>query len=201
MNQFYVSIMFIGILLMLISFIWVIIDKKRHIDYREVIDEKKTSLVNIVEDAEVMVEELNKFSGYVFDEFEVREKNVKGLLNKLDQEIKEKTVVVNSMKITEKAEEISFKKAVGENRISPKITYVQNNSGRDKDLNGIIEQREEISRENNYETEPKKDNVIHLKQRYKKVLNMVDDGLTQGEIAKKLNMGKSEVQLILEMYR
>jgi len=72
MNQFYVSIIFLGILLIVISLVWIVYDKKQSYDYSKQLDSKRDELVKVITDSEVMLEELNKFSDYIVSQMDLK---------------------------------------------------------------------------------------------------------------------------------
>ncbi len=65
MGAFYVSIIFIGILLVIGSLIFIAIDKVNGKDYFKEFDRKKEEMFNLIQDSEEMIQELNKMSDYV----------------------------------------------------------------------------------------------------------------------------------------
>ncbi|MEN8905495.1 MAG: hypothetical protein ABF289_06000 [Clostridiales bacterium] len=183
MNGFYICVMVVGIMIVFMAFIWIIIDKKRSIDYKKVIDSKKNDLVEIIEDADIMVEELNKFSDYIVTEFDKREKKLGEYFMNVDVAISEKGVLENEIL-----------KNGTDNRVFNKndVTTKTNTNIKQKNINNtqIKINNEKIS---------VNEKVIHLNTRYKKVLDFKNKGLTQIEIAKQLNIGKGEVKLIFDM--
>lgn len=70
--NFYVSLVFFGILLILFSLAWIILDKKKAFGFMRSLDEKKQELVEIINDAEQMIEELNKFSDYIVTQMDLK---------------------------------------------------------------------------------------------------------------------------------
>jgi hypothetical protein len=173
MNRFYISIIVIGIVIEIISFIWIIIDKKRRIDLKKVVDSKKEDLVEIIEDADVMVEELNKFSDYIVSEIDIREKKLEKIFNKTDK-------IINAQESTsEKYKNGTY----GNTELSYKYLL-------DKTQMNI----NNIKKKNN-----NNNNVIHLNPKYRDVLDLKNSGMGIEDIAKKLNIGKGEVKLIINM--
>ncbi len=65
MGAFYVSIIFVGILLVIGSLIFIAVDKVNGKDYFKEFDRKKEEMFNLIQDSEEMIQELNKMSDYV----------------------------------------------------------------------------------------------------------------------------------------
>lgn len=203
MNQFYVSIIFLGILLIVVSLVWILYDRKRSNDYMKQLDEKKEDLVRVISDSELMLEELNKFSDYVVTQMDLKNEELCARLKFIDERIKQ-------------ADESIYKqdrvKTVQVEKIQ-KIEKVVNGSALDVRLKAepvMVEYGSELitnsvdSREGGVEyfhkPQPKvRDKVIPLNSKHKEVIQLAEKGMTDTEIAKKLSMGKGEIQLILGM--
>lgn len=215
MSGFYVSLIFIGILLVLFSLVCVFLDKKKVFHFSRNFEDKKQELVEIINDAEQMIEELNKFSGYIVNQMDLKNeelcknmKDAEGRVNALNSRAKtaadeyaaafseaavsrisaaaieapavRNTVVAAGGVFIPAAEEYSMmaeSAAEGSNlavnsgityrKPSPKFPYKKN------------------------------DKVIPINNKYSEVIRLSQEGLYSLEIAKKLNMGKGEVELIL----
>jgi ATP/maltotriose-dependent transcriptional regulator MalT len=171
MNQFYISIVFLGIILIITALVWIALDKRKaHVDAKQ-IEEKKNELIRVIEDAEQMLLELNKFSDYIVTQ------------------------------INEKNDQLNDKLNEFEDRVS-RINIEQSKT---QDLildNSFFDNREKGTefQSNNYDKVKKKDEkVIPINIRHKEILQLSSTGLSDTEIAKRLNMGKGEIQLILDM--
>lgn len=89
MAGFYISMMFVGILLMVISLVWITFDKKKHLDYKVVLEEKKDMLVSVISDAEQMVGELNNISDYLVSHIDKKREEFVDTIKKTDKKVKE----------------------------------------------------------------------------------------------------------------
>ncbi|MDP4182054.1 MAG: hypothetical protein Q8942_13320 [Bacillota bacterium] len=181
MIQFYISVIFIGIVLIIISFIWILYDRKKTFDYTKGVDDKKAELLSIMKDAEEMLDELNKLSGYIADEMEVKNSELKSVSDLVDEKIKE----INSLT----AEINEAKKYINENKVKENV----------REVIGIQAMQlknftEEINTEKNAKSKVKS---ISANGRCGEVIKLSQSGLGETEIAKKLSMGKGEIQLIL----
>lgn len=199
MNQFYVCIIFTGIMLILISLGLIAFDRKKGYDYSTKLNDKKEELEIIITDADQMINEMNKFSDYIVTQME----------------LKNEEMTTNLKVIEEKY-----------NRLSSKVseTIVENDVINDLVVNGNI--MESLSDRENYQSKnflvkkhddlhlsnsnstyfqtnkmqhKSKEKVIPINNKLKRVLQLSQNGHSDTEIAKSLNMGKGEVQLILEM--
>ncbi len=65
MGAFYVSIIFLGILLVIGSLFFIAMEKVNGKDFFKEFDRKKEEMFNLIQDSEEMIQELNKMSDYV----------------------------------------------------------------------------------------------------------------------------------------
>ncbi len=65
MEAFYVSIIFLGVILVVAALFFIIMDKVNGKDFFKEFDRKKDEMFNLIQDSEEMVQELNKMSDYV----------------------------------------------------------------------------------------------------------------------------------------
>jgi exonuclease VII small subunit len=72
MSGFYVSLIFIGILLVLFSLACIFLDKRKVFQFTRNFEDKKQELVEIIQDAEQMIEELNRFSDYIVNQMDLK---------------------------------------------------------------------------------------------------------------------------------
>lgn len=180
MTGFYSSIIFIGVVIMLASLIWIAVDKKNVLDTEARMDEKKTELIRLVNDAEMMIEELNKFSDYVVTQIEEKSNeinlNFTEAQNLLEVIKKEKANL--NMLSQEKIPEVAVEAPVAKKRRS--------SAGKKETAKKDI---------------PSNDKVVSINSKQDEVLMLAHNGLDETEIARKLNIGKGEIQLILGVNR
>jgi len=197
MVSFYSSIIFIGIILIVVSFIWILLDKKNVFDTELRIDEKKAELIRIISDAEMMVEELNKFSDYVVTKID--EKNIE-----MDKRFTEAEILVQTIR----NETLSFydlqNRAI-ENGYAPikHSTIGVNATKRSEALIGKNDKNVVDSTKNKKgaSVSKVKEKVIPINSKHNEVINLAKKGFNETDIARKLNMGKGEIQLILGVNR
>lgn len=182
MIQFYISVIFIGILLVILSFVWILYDRKKAYDYTKNVDSMKAALLGVMKDGEEMIDELNRISGYIYDNLDSKTNEVKDMLLSVDEKIKElKSLTAEkskAIKDTEHRIEGSSREVIGIQAIQLKNFTEEFNSLRN--------------------TKPKSRGIA-ANSRYKEVIKLSQSGMGETEIAKKLNIGKGEIQLILGM--
>ncbi|MFZ5987410.1 MAG: DUF6115 domain-containing protein [Bacillota bacterium] len=182
MISFYASIMFIGILLIMISLVWIAFERKKGLDDENRIDEKREELLRIIADAEMMVEELNKFSDYIVSQ--VDQKNREALETIKYMEEKAKIIMEESVD------------ALNVGRVGAGVSIVNGNSDLIID-NIIFEEANTVKTVKNKPQSKVKEKVIPINSRHKEVISLAQRGFNETEIARKLSMGKGEIRLIL----
>lgn len=201
MNQFYVSIIFLGITLILVSLVCIAYDRKKSDDYVKRLGEKKEELIDIISDAEQMVEEMNKFSDYIATQMELKNEELSANLKVIDDKL---TNI--SLRVHENADlsKVQQDKVVNG---SPVGLFVKaKGSGFEHNSDLVIDKMSYENCNNAYMQNQKpynriKDNIIPLNGRHKEVISLAENGLNVTEIARRLNIGKGEVQLILGVNR
>jgi ATP/maltotriose-dependent transcriptional regulator MalT len=206
------SIMFIGIVLIAASLFWILLDRKQAFDYSKGIKESKAELLKIMDDAEAMMEELNKFSGYIVEQMDAKNQEMNLSLKKLDERLMQLDLKVEERPAVKESKEVKERKAAKTNNRTRKVS-----NGDKQGLTEVSGSQLENNGKENIKEFPKHDNssavqvhngvqqtktkekVVPLKGRYKEVLRLLEDGVNETEIAKKLNIGKGEIQLILGM--
>jgi len=191
--QFYISIIFSGIVLIIVALVSVLFDRKKSWDFEKRIDEKKQELLEIISDAEEMVSELNRISDYIVAQVNAKNDEILQSLRRYESKVME----INS-KLYKADDNAKIEKDIGEKQKQKEI-------GIDIKSDLIIESI------NVDDFSPKKaDNVMEVKSnekvipinaKHREVLQLAEKGLTDTEIAKRLNMGKGEIQLILDLNR
>lgn len=197
MVGFYVSIMFIGILLILVSLIWIAFDKKKSIEDEKRIDEKKEELVKIITDADLMVEELNKFSDYIISQVDQKNRESLDLIKDAEERLEKLTK--ESSKVLPDCGNESKVSAVKERFVlNTDDSFVDGRS--DLVIDSISFEDVPVSAARPYQIKLQgitNEKVIPINSKHKEVLALAKKGLNETEIAKKLSIGKGEIQLIL----
>jgi len=199
MDGFYVSLVFLGILLVLFSLICIFLDKKKIFDFTKNYEEKKQQLIEIINDAEQMIDEMNKFSDYIVNRMDLKNdelnKNIQFAEEKLNALSNRVRMIYNKTKET----------AIGENEVECGLT----------DMGAVSSEKPEVMNtvtisypaaavngstagfENTFIPLRKREKVIPINNKYSEVSRLSQEGMQSLEIARRLNIGKGEVELIL----
>jgi hypothetical protein len=209
MNQFYVSLIFLGIILIIFSLIWVVLDKKNVFSFIKSFDVKKQELVEIINDAEQMIEELNKFSDYIVTQMDVKNEELQANLKQAELEIKilsQKAQAVGLIEVEaaglEKVTAAEFNSAIAVNGRSTDTMSIPYEPLFKYNSDFVIENMDfdnnNAKAASGARTAAKKsEKVIQINNKFTEVLKLSENGLDNLDIAKKLNMGKGEIELIL----
>lgn len=177
MTAFFICIILIGILISVIAMVWMIIEKKNMRDYRLDLDERRHDLEHVIEDAEQLLDELNNFSEYIANNLEEKQQSIEAAVRRLN----EKLELFNRFQDLncELQDEGTEFFVPAQNPDNPEI---------------------EIPISEIFNTQRiKKGKVIPLDIRRHEVIKLYKSGMDSTEIAKMLNMGKGEIELISRM--
>lgn len=177
MNQFSVTLILIGLILLAILLILAIFFIKKAFIFSKHYEEKKNKLVEIINDAELMIEELNKFSDYVVTQMDFKNEELSINLKKAHEEIEG---------LAQKTQNVV--------NLASEANKMRKNEMSEDMKRGIIGQNTEMA-----VNESSINNVIPINSKYSEVLRLSKSGISEVEIAKRLNIGKGEIQLILEL--
>jgi hypothetical protein len=166
-------------------------DRKRSIDYTSQIDSKKEELIGIMSDAEQMIEELNKFSDYIVTRMDLKNEEITQCIKSFEERMEK----VNSKKPKKvKSEPLQLDKAVdgGFSEIEEAVGSGKSNQNKEIIINDtILEDKTSLNNQK----------VIPMNNKFKNVIRLSQQGLDDTAIAKSMNIGKGEVQLIIEASR
>lgn len=176
MAVFFTCIILIGSGLTLFALVLMLFEKKRLHDYRSDLREKKEDLIKVIEDAEELVNEMNRFAEYTVTQLE--EKNDALLKSIAEADLKIKRL--DSVNIEED---------------SGNIPVVYDESA----VSQILE--EEKPDTYGIEAAPRKCKVLTFDLKRREIIKLAKSGLDSTEIARLLNCGKGEIELISRMGR
>jgi len=199
MIQFYVSIIIFGIFLILVSFVWIVYDSKKSSDLLKQLDDKKEDLVGIISDAEQMVDEMNKFSDYIVTQMEIKNEELNNNLKSMEDRLKK---INNKVEIRNEVKDVQKERIVTGDTHDIKYNLDKDVLNYNSDLiieNYNYENPNMIYTQTNRIQSKARDKVIPMKSKYSEVLMLSRNGFSDTEIAKRMNIGKGEIQLILEM--
>lgn len=216
MNGFYASLVFFGILLVVFSLICIFLDKKKAFGFMKSYEDKKQELVEIISDAEQMIEEMNRFSDYIVNQMDLKNeemsKNLKIAEKKVSALSKRAMVICNeageampqesgeSMESGEEAPaaEVSVAEAPAIEVPAIEVPAAVAVNGGAMDTAGTANAAY-FKFNSDFIAAPakKSEKVIPINNKYSEVIRLSHEGMQGLEIAKRLNMGKGEVELIL----
>lgn len=194
MDSFNFSIMFLGVLLIAVSLVMIAFDRKRSYDDLDKLSNRKEELVGIIKDAEQMVEELNRFSDYIVTQIDSKSEEITNKLSYVDEKIVQLNIKADSRSNNYVLSEIN---AAAASEISNKEA---NKLRSDLAIDSLEIGYEGVSYSKTIKDDfAKKDKSSIISERNREVLKLFQEGLSETDIAKKLHMGKGEIQLIIGM--
>lgn len=182
MTVFFTCIIFVGIGLIVFSLILMLYEKKRLHDYRGDLKEKKDQLIRVIEDAEELIEEMNRFSDYAVTQIE--EKN-----NVLLDTIAKADLMIQKLKSTATNQTLPSEQ-------EPPLAAVYDESS----ITKILEEDKPYI-ENRNSTYQNKGKVLTFDVKRREIIKLARTGMDSTEIARILNCGKGEIELIARMGR
>lgn len=197
--NFYASLIFLGIILILLSMAWVIADKKKVFGAARDLDRKKQELVEIINDAEQMIEELNKFSDYIVTQMDLKNGELEANLKSAQENIKRLGEQAQSISMAEKQPEIRRYEETAKEDKSIAVSVAGTLSSTAAEI--LLHDASNPLMHLNRQPVKKSEKVIHINNKYSEVVRLAAEGFSELEIAKSLNMGKGEVALILGVNR
>lgn len=181
MAVFFTIIIMIGSGIVLFSLFLMLAEKRRLHDYRVDLREKKEDLIKVIEDAELLIEEMNKFSDYVVTQIEDKHNTLTQTLKEAD----EKMELIKSM--ASEAERV-------EESNNREPAYNEESIDR-------ILQEEEPELLNTRQASSRKGKVLTFDVKRREIIKLAKSGLSSTEIARILNCGKGEIELISKLGR
>ena len=131
-----------------------------------------------------MLDELNKFSDYMLSHVEERIQDAQTMLIKVDNDIeKKKDLLVENKNIRD------FTGVIDSKIVVPFLS---------KNIECNSNKIRTYSKENISRLKPS-ENTINSNMKSRQIIALSEKGLNEAEIAKKLNIGRGEIQLILGM--
>lgn len=176
MAVFFTCIILIGSGLTLFALMLILFEKRRLHDYRNDLKEKKEDLIKVIEDAEELISEMNRFSDYAVTQIE--EKN--DILLKSIAQADSKLELLDSYNV--------------------KIASLDSSPVYDE--TAVLQILEEEKSENDGPmVSPRKGKVLTFDLKRREIIKLARSGLDSTEIARLLNCGKGEIELIARIGR
>ncbi len=199
--------------------IYIYLCRKKVFSFIGSYEAKKKELNELVIDAEEMVNELNKFSEYIVNQVDSKNEEISKTLKFAEEKVmllqqRVDNLVISSKNIC-KTEMISNIKSVSEiseaecDELQNEDSHLLEDGKTLTAMNGdsIIKGSSVISAYTTLQhstsglVSKKKEKVIPLNTKYSEVIRMSQQNMSIHEIAKVLNIGKGEVELVLDMRR
>lgn len=178
MSVFFTCIILLGSGLVVFALLWMLAEKRRLYDYREDVKERKEDLIKVIEDAETLIEEMNRFSDYVVTTLEQSHEGLQQTIAAADRRIElldGQTAMKDIVMTKSPAADASHEDPMKEDEpAKPAII----------DLELF-----------------KRGKVIPFDVKRREILNLAKSGMDAAQIAKLLNMGRGEIELISRMSR
>lgn len=182
MDVFFTCIILVGSGLTVFAFLLILYEKKRLHDYRGDLKEKKDELVKVIEDAEELISEMNRFSDYAVTQIEEKNSVLMDTIAEADLKIKQMDSMV--------MQEVS----VCKHELAPVSIY-------DEDSVAKIIEEEKPENKEKISSYVAKGKVLTFDLKRREIIKLAKAGMDSNEIARILNCGKGEIELIARMGR
>jgi len=182
MDVFFTCIILVGSGLTVFAFLLILYEKKRLHDYRGDLKEKKDELVKVIEDAEELISEMNRFSDYAVTQIEEKNSVLMDTIAEADLKIKQMDSMV--------MQEVS----VSKHELAPVSIY-------DEDSVAKIIEEEKPENKEKISSYVAKGKVLTFDLKRREIIKLAKAGMDSNEIARILNCGKGEIELIARMGR
>lgn len=203
MGAFYVTIIFLGVILVAVSLFLIIMDRANGKDFFKEFDRKKDEMFGLIQDSEEMIHELNRMSDYVVTVISEKNqeffKKVKDMdnqdkveekpVNKIQNQTQIEEPVISTPELSTEVDKINLQI----NQDIQKLTNIQSYKNMQ---NGKKPQSDTTNETADAKEDDEKPSKLVLNSRRKQVLQLIEQGLSNDEIAEKMKMGKGEIGLI-----
>ncbi len=203
MGAFYVTIIFLGVILVAVSLFLIIMDRANGKDFFKEFDRKKDEMFGLIQDSEEMIHELNRMSDYVVTVISEKNqeffKKVKDMdnqdkveekpVNKIQHQTQIEEPVISTPELSTEVDKIN-------QQINQDIQKLTNIQSYKNAQNGKKPQSDTTNETVDAKEDDEKPSKLVLNSRRKQVLQLIEQGLSNDEIAEKMKMGKGEIGLI-----
>lgn len=181
MAVFFACVMLIGSGIVFAAFFLMLAEKRRQHDYREDLRNKKDDLIKVIEDADLLISEMNRFSDYVVTQIEDKHNSLTQSLKAADEKIEQIKCMSGEQ---EKAENNNNNEPAYNEEAITKILQEEDPK--------LVDPKPAASR---------KGKVLTFDVKRREIIKLAKSGLNSTEIARILNCGKGEIELISKIGR
>lgn len=203
MGAFYVTIIFLGVILVAVALFLILMDRANGKDFFKEFDRKKDEMFSLIQDSEEMIHELNRMSDYVVTVISEKNqeffKKVKEMDNQDKAEEKSVSKIQEQTHIEEPVvldQELSTEVDKINQQINQDIQKLSNIQSYKNMQSGKKQQNDSTNEIVDTKEENEKPSKLVLNSRRKQVLQFIEQGLSNDEIAEKMKIGKGEIGLI-----
>jgi len=186
-----------GIVLIMVALVWVAIDWKKSSDEKNIVDRKRKEIAEMVSGADQMIDEMNRFSDYIADFMQTKSEDIENKVKNVEEKLKDINRIIEEKQLSmvnESEKNIYLNTGTDDivnETVNMNFIKKKNDDIKEKKIN----KNQDDNCTDSNSSESKK--VILLSPKSREVAALAKEGLSDTEIAKKLNIGKGEVQLIL----
>lgn len=181
MPLFFACVTLAGSVIVLLTLILMLAEKKRFHDYRQDAVAKMDDLIQMIEDAESLIKEMNKFSDYAVTKVEEKNKALKKIIHEADRRIEALSGLLDSTPMT-------FSDLLQDDM------QAKSEDSKDKDIDLLRHSQPTDSNRN-------ENRDISYDDKRQEIVKLKESGMDSAEIAKRLNMGRGEIELIAKIGR
>ncbi len=189
----------LAILVLIASILFFTTTRKWSIREIQRIEKKKEEIEEILSSADQMLDELNRFSDYMVTHIEDKVREIESMIVKIDVKVDDsKSALAEKTVVTQQGGSHRCYEKNNQNvrNISKTIVPFSNK--------GIAFNANKIYSYSSYSSAflPENgavDNIINSNIKSKQIISLAEKGLSETEIARKLNVGRGEIQLVLGM--
>ena len=174
MTAFFTCIVLVGSGITVFALILLLAEKHRQHDYRMDLKDKKEDLIKVIEDSDELISEMNRYSDYVVTQIEEKH-------SELDRSILAADIRMEFLNSAAGCE-------------PPKETVQIYDAAA---VSKILEEEEPAAE--NYTPPARKGKVLTFDLKRREIVKLAKSGLDSTEIARQLNCGKGEIELIAKM--
>lgn len=196
MTGYFVAIILFGSFITAIAMVLIVAEKSHERDLRLDVTERRDRLVDVMADAEQLVEELNRFADYSVGVCEQKRQEVVSVLQRAD-------LLMSQVS----AASASLESSLAGARIVPSLSSVQNvvTQVQETALSSESQDNGQFLSEEMAPCVPSvqtnngmlsRGRVLTLDARRSEALRLAKGGMTHAEIARSLHLGKGEIELI-----